>query len=189
MFPKAWRRSTKGLARVLIALAALLLALPVLAQETGRAPQYHLHAGDEITIRVHGHPDLSGDFALDDGGHVSLPLVGSLRLQGVTVRTAARRIEAALRPDYLLQPRVGVRLLQTRPVYVLGEVETPGSYPYRTGLTVMEAVALAGGYSDQADTDALSVVRARDAARRRHEAEERTRVLPGDTIRVDSRFF
>jgi len=169
--------------------ASLCLITASLAATAQTPPRHRLQAGDEIAVRVHGHPELSGEFALDGVGAASLPLLGRLALAGATIPQAEARIIAALRPDYLVAPTVSVRLLVTRPIYVLGEVEAPGSYPFRTGLTVMEAVALAGGYSDRADSDALSIVRARDTARQRRPAEERTRVLPGDTVRVGARFF
>ena len=174
----------------LLAICWLLIAsLAASVAGAEEPPRHRLQPGDEIAVRVHGHPDLSGEFALDGGGAASLPLLGRLTLAGTTIPQAEARIVAALRPDYLIAPTVSVRLLVTRPIYVLGEVEAPGSYPFRTGLTVMEAVALAGGYSDRADDGSLSIVRARDPARLRLPAAERTRVLPGDTVRVGARFF
>jgi polysaccharide export outer membrane protein len=153
------------------------------------APGYRLRPGDRLRITVFGHPDLSGAFDLDAAGRIAFPLIGQVDLAGRTPRAAERALVDRLKPDYLRQPHVGLQVLNLRPVYILGEVETPGSYAYRSGLTVMEAVALAGGFSFRADPDDIAISRARDDGRRRRQAAPDTRVLPGDTVYVDSRLF
>jgi polysaccharide export outer membrane protein len=191
--------------RCLLALALLVLTVaPVLSQvrdaraptrEPGAplpaqaAPDYRLQPGDLIRVRVYGHDDLTGDYGLDAAGVIAFPLLGPVRLDGRTLREAERVLVGALRPDYLRDPHVGVHILNPRPVYVLGEVENPGSYPYRAGLTVTEAVALAGGFTFRADEGDIRISRGRDAARRAQRAAAGTQVLPGDTVTVDSRLF
>mgnify|MGYP000373739277 CR=1 FL=1 len=153
------------------------------------APVYRLQPGDELAIRVYGHERLTGKFVLNARGAIRFPLVGRVRLGGRTRRTAAAVLIDRLKPAYLKDPQVGIRLLNPRPVYVLGEVAEPGSYPYRAGLTVTEVVALAGGFTVRADRDALRLSRGRKGREQRRAAEPRTRVLPGDTIHVGSSLF
>lgn len=153
------------------------------------APHYRLRRGDRLEIRVYGHTDLSGEFVLDGRGTIRFPLVGPVRLGGLTKGAAATRLVDRLKPDYLKQPQVGITILNPRPVYVLGEVAEPGSYPYRTGLTVTEAVALAGGFTFRADPDAIEISRGQGRSDRRRRAGSGTHVLPGDTVHVDSSLF
>jgi len=162
---------------------------PEAAAPARRAPRYRLQRGDRLEIRVYGHEKLSGEFVLDGRGTVRFPLVGPVRLGGLTKGRAATRLVTRLKPDYLKDPQVGITILNPRPVYVLGEVEEPGSYPYRSGLTVTEAVALAGGFTFRADPDAIAIRRGQARSDRRRRAGSGTQVLPGDTVHVDSSFF
>ncbi len=187
----ATRRRLRATLAALMATACALFAGagPVVAEGLDAPARYRLDAGDRIEVTVYGHEDLSGTYELDGGGSIAFPLVGPIALGGLTLRQAEAAIVGRLRPDYLKHPRVGLQVLNYRPFYILGEVKKPGSYPYRQGLTVMEAVALAGGYTYRADDDDLQIVRGRATERAPRAANERTRVLPGDTIRVPERFF
>ncbi|RDD63167.1 polysaccharide biosynthesis/export family protein [Ferruginivarius sediminum] len=166
-------------------IAMIASALPLRARDDARP--YRLVPGDRIGVTVYGHEDLSGEFRLDRSGSVSLPLAGRVALDGETLRGAEAAIVRALRPDYLRSPRVTVQVLGHRPIYVLGEVEQPGRYPYERGLTVMGAIALAGGYTEHADRTAVSVLRARGSSRRGKPADEEDAVGPGDIVRVPER--
>jgi len=169
----------------LVALVALLL--PAVADAGDGPRRYRLAPGDRLEILVHGHERLSTEATLDGAGAVSLGLVGRVRLAGLTVRQAGARIANAYEPDYLNDARVSVRVLNHEPVFVLGEVKEPGRYDYERGLTVMKAVALAGGYAYRADPDDITLVRGRSGEGRA--VSETARVLPGDTVRVGQRFF
>lgn len=147
---------------------------------------YVLGSGDNIRVTVFGHDDLSGEFLVGANGRVSLPLIGELTASGLTVRQMEKEIIDKLQPDYLKDPRVAVEVLNYRPFYILGEVNRPGSYPYVNGMRVINAVALAGGYTYRADEDDLWVTRADG---RREQATPTTQVQPGDVIEVPERFF
>src|SRR5690606_27378930 len=90
---------------------------------------------------------------------------------------------------YLRNPRVSIQVTNYRPFYILGEVKEPGSYPYVDGMTVVQAVALAGGYTYRARQDDVMIVRGGARARTKEQARQETRVLPGDIIEVPERFF
>lgn len=151
--------------------------------------QYTLGSGDQLRVTVFGHEDLSGDFLVEGSGLVSLPLVGAIPLGGKTITQAETAIIGALKPDYLKNPRVSVQVLNYRPFYIIGEVNSPGSYAYVSGMTVLEAVAIAGGFTYRAKESEMTITRGSDSSRREADAVPETLVLPGDVIKVPERFF
>ena len=106
---------------------------------------YHLAPGDNLTIVVFDQPQLSGDFIVDGGGGVLLPLVGSVSLEGLTLADAQQLIQDRLADGVLVQPAVSVRIKEYRPIFVTGSVRKPGSYNFILGETVKAATATAGG--------------------------------------------
>jgi polysaccharide export outer membrane protein len=131
---------------LLLLLLFLMLSCPVPGAESrGIAEAYRFAPGDRITINVFGHTDLSGDFLVDGAGNVSLPLVGGISISGLTVQESEEEIVRRLSDGYVRQPAVSVRINELRPIYVVGDVKMPGSYPYRYGASVLSAIALAGG--------------------------------------------
>ena len=152
-------------------------------------PQYRLGAGDKVRLIVFGHDDLSGQFEVDGSGTLSLPLVGGIQVGGRTLSEAETVIVAALKPDYLKNPRVNLQVLNYRPFYIIGEVGSPGSYPYVNGITVLEAVAIAGGFTYRARESRMGIIRGTDPSREQRDATPETVILPGDVIEIYERFF
>jgi len=147
---------------------------------------YQLGPGDLLQVSVFRHEPLSGEFTLDGTGTLALPLVGDVAADGLTPRELEAEIEDELREGrYLIDPHVSIQVLSHRPFYILGEVAAPGPYEYVAGMTLVNAVALAGGYTPRADRSSVTI--SRDHCLR--EAMAATRVLPGDVIRVPVRFF
>ncbi len=151
--------------------------------------QYRLGSGDKIQVTVFGHKDLSGEFEVDGGGVIRLPLIGEVRVGAKTIGELESSIVRKLKPDYLVNPRVSVQVLNYRPFYIIGEVKKPGSYPYVSGMKVINAIALAGGFTYRAREKQLLVLRANDPSRKKVEANQNTTILPGDIIEVPERFF
>jgi polysaccharide export outer membrane protein len=149
---------------------------------------YRLASGDQIRVTVFRHEDLSGEFQLDGLGNFSLPLVGQINADGMTVREAENAIREKLMAGYLVDPQVSVEVLNYRPFYILGEVKQPGSYPFVNGMTVLNAVALAGGYTYRASEGRITVTRGGSGGRQVR-AEPTTSILPGDIVNVPERFF
>ncbi len=172
-----------------LAASALLLSAAAVASDQAGSIEYQLGAGDRLKVTVFGHEDLSGEFTISETGTASLPLVGVLGLGGLTVRESEQAILDALKPDYLLNPRVGVEVLNYRPFYILGEVNNPGSYPYVNGMTVNEAVAIGGGFTYRAKKTEMVVIRASDAEKSEQPVSVTSTVLPGDVVKVLERFF
>jgi protein involved in polysaccharide export with SLBB domain len=156
---------------------------------TGDPLGYTLGSGDKVRVTVFNEPNLSGEFDIEPTGKISLPLVGDIKVGGLTVREAEKTITNALVQGYLTSPKVNVEVLNYRPFYIIGEVKTPGSYPYVNGMSVLTAVALAGGYTYRAREDRVTITHANDPQRRETAAGPDTLVLPGDIVRVPERFF
>ncbi|HYH22613.1 MAG TPA: polysaccharide biosynthesis/export family protein [Azospirillum sp.] len=151
---------------------------------------YLLEPGNRVRLTVFGESSLSGDFTLDPAGNVALPLVGNVPASGVTAKTLAKRIEDLLKKDaYLQDPKAAIEVQTFRPFYVLGEVRAPGEFPYTSGMTVLSAVARAGGYDYRAREGEVVLVRVVDGDQKDYRAVERTPILPGDIVRVLQRRF
>ena len=150
------------------------------------ASGYRLGPGDRLQVTIFRQPEMSGEFTLDGAGRLSLPLLGELKAGGLTTRELENEIRQQLEiKGFLVNAQVSIQLLTYRPIYVLGEVDNPGSYEYREGMTVTNAIALAGGYTYRA-------IRSKVTIERRgclFEATPETLVQPGDIITVLERFF
>jgi polysaccharide export outer membrane protein len=170
-----------------------LLGVTMLASAVARADEamqdYRLGSGDRVKIVVFGQPELSGEFSVDGRGRLSLPLIQAVTVEGLTLRETERAITDKLHPEFLKNPRVSVDIATYRPIYVLGEVRTPGSYAYVSGMTVLQAVALAGGYTYRAKKSGVRIVRAARGTEEKERANELTRLQPGDVVEVPERFF
>jgi len=150
---------------------------------------YRLGPGDQVRMTVFRHEDLSGEFEIDGEGFFAMPLVGEIMTAGMTARELENEIETRLKGGgYLVSPQVSIEVLNYRPFYIIGEVNNPGSYQYVNGMTLINAVALAGGFSYRADQDDVVISRGGSEGTR-IEALPDTAVLPGDIIEVPERFF
>jgi polysaccharide export outer membrane protein len=146
---------------------------------------YLLDPGNKVRVTVFNEPNLSGEFILDPVGNLALPLVGNVPAAGITAKTLGSRIEDMLKRANLMQdPKVSVEVQTFRPFYVLGEVRSAGEFPYVSGMTVLSAIARAGGYDYRAREDSVVLVRTVQGKQTYYRASERTPILPGDIIKV-----
>ncbi|MEE4173833.1 MAG: polysaccharide biosynthesis/export family protein [Xanthomonadales bacterium] len=180
--------------RATVALLLVLLSTAAWAatQEIADGPvseNYRLGPGDRISVNVFNHPDLSGDYTLDGSGRFPMLLIGQVEGAGKTAAELEVAIVDALRPDYLVNPRVTVQVLTYRPFYIIGEINSAGDYPYVDGMTYLNAIAIAGGYTFRAKQDIVYVIRAGDPEEEEIRLPVSDRVQPGDIIRVDERMF
>ena len=181
-----------------VALALLLivgLATPAtgVAESDGngaaRTPEYALGAGDRVKVTVFGERDLSGTFEIGGDGIMAFPLIGKVQAGGLTPRALEGEITARLKDGYLKKPQVSAEVVNYRPFYILGEVKQPGSYPYVSGMTVITAVALGGGFTNRARKASFYITRASDPEGAKRAVGTDAVVLPGDIVRVRERFF
>lgn len=146
---------------------------------------YVLEVDNTIRVTVFGQENLSGDYKIDPGGRVSLPLIDSVPAAGKTAAGVAQAISDTLKNGgYLHDPKTTVEVLNFRPFYVLGEVRQPGEFTYSLGMTVLSAVARAGGYDYRAREGEAVLVRIVNGQQIEYHAQERTPILPGDIIKV-----
>ena len=183
---------------LLVAVAALCAAAfapaAVSAQEATAAevrvlPEYRLGSCDKGRVITYGEESLTGEFFVGGSGNISLPLIGEVKAQGLTIPEIQTSIQTALKEGYLRDPRVSVEVLNYRPFYILGEVESPGEYPYTNGLSVLNAVATAGGFTYRANNRRVFIKRSDTDDEREFPLTPMTPVAPGDTIRIAERFF
>jgi polysaccharide export outer membrane protein len=145
---------------------------------------YRLGTGDKVRVIVFGEDDLGGEFQIDDGGFIRLPLIGQLKAADLTPRELETRITAALADGYLNQPRVSVEVTDYRPFYIIGEVNKPGQYPYVNDMSVLNAIALGGGYTIKASDSTVYIRREGTTKEQEFPAEPATKIHPGDVVRV-----
>ena len=155
---------------------------------TGDLLAYRLGSGDRVRLTVFRHPDLSGEFVVDGQGKLALPLVGEISAGDLSVRELEERVGVSLRQGFLVDPQVSVEVLNYRPFYILGEVRSPGGYPFVSGMTVLNAVALAGGYTYRARVGGVTITRGGANGATLGAASD-SAILPGDVIEVPERFF
>lgn len=154
-----------------------------------QAIDYLLGPGDKVRVTVYGEESLSGEFFVAGSGLMSLPLIGEIKVGGMTVGQFQTAVQDKLKDGYLKDPRVSAEVLTFRPFYILGEVEKPGTYPYTSGLTVLNAVATAGGFTYRADKKSVYIKHNGETSEVKGELKPSTLVAPGDTIRIGERFF
>lgn len=149
---------------------------------------YILGPGDKVAIQVFGQDDLTIETILGNSGKINYPFLGEIEVSGLTVKQVEQFIERGLKGDYLVSPNVYVQVVQYRPFYIHGEVKKPGGYPYHPGMTVNQAVALAGGLTDRADDEKISLFKEGDK-NTKQKASLEYKVNAGDTITIEQRFF
>jgi protein involved in polysaccharide export with SLBB domain len=157
---------------------------------SGSAVATHLQPGDRLKITVYGEEALTGEYDINPNGYVLMPLIGAIRAAGRTQVEFGRDIAGSYRRRGLLQdPNVTVAVITFRPFYVLGEAERPGEYPFRSGLNVHAAVAMAGGFTYRASRSIVLIRHAGEEIWKEYPLTEAVVIAPGDLIRIPERYF
>ena len=150
---------------------------------------YRLDAGDKLRVVVYGQEGLTNTYAIDAGGAITMPLIGSVPARGRTPAGLASAISAKLRNGYIREPSVAVEIEAYRPFFILGEVAAPGQYPYVPNMSVESAVAIAGGFSPRARRDRVTLTHTDNSGSSRIVVSLGTALGPGDTVLVGERWF
>jgi polysaccharide export outer membrane protein len=152
---------------------------------------YRLGHGDRLSVQVYGESELSKEYAIGSNGRLSFPFIGEVPVMGLTAIEVGQRLTDALRGDYLIDPKVTVTVVRYRPIYVNGEVKSPGAMDFEPGLTVRQAISLAGGMTDRAS--ARKIYRVPAGGPRNSGKPQKVgldvRLSPGDTITIEESFF
>lgn len=151
---------------------------------------YRLGSGDQIRVTVYGLEALNNSYMIGDGGSISLPLIEPIAVEGKTVHEVELVIAQALADrKIVLQPSVSAQIEKYRPIYITGQVQKPGAYPFEPGLSVATAVVLAGGYTFRADSKRVEIARKTTKGLIRGSAGPDSVIMPGDTVTVYESWF
>ena len=153
---------------------------------------YRLGAGDKIRVFVFGEEEMSGEFEVSNQGNVSLPYIQDVKAQGLESSELEKRIEKRYIDEGILKnPKISVEVLEYRPFYIHGEVNQSGEFPYKSGMDIRNAVAVAGGYTYRADNDTVYIRRegATDVFKVDLSKDKSFAIYPGDNIQIPERFF
>jgi len=149
-----------------------------------------LQTGDDLKVIVFGEDALSGIYAISPAGTVEMPLIGPVMAAGRTRADVERAITKAYTAGKFIQePKITVSVVTYRPIYVFGEVSTPGKYAYTSGLDVLTAVATAGGFTYRASKTSVLIRHPGDEVWQEYSLAAPLAVEPGDLIRIPERYF
>ena len=120
-----------------------------------------LGPGDKIVITVFGEKDLSGKHRISGEGTINFPLLGLVKVLGLTPPKVAKKLSDKLRKGYLKNPHVSVYvdIYTSRKISVMGSVRRPGTFNYINNMSVIEAITLAGGFTPLASKNSTRVTR------------------------------
>ncbi len=149
-----------------------------------------IQAGDRLTVTVYGEPNLTGVYDVTPSGFVNLPLIGDVKAVGRSNAELQREIaDRYSRGKFLQEPQVTVAVVEYRPIYIAGEVKSPGSYPYRPGLNVLTAVTVAGGLTYRGSRDKIYLQRSGEQVWNEYPQLSSVTIMPGDLIRIPERYY
>jgi polysaccharide export outer membrane protein len=176
-----------------LTLASLTACAP--GGETATLPPYtsdgyKLGSGDELRIITFGEDQLTGEFSVDDQGRIDLPLLGNVQAAGLTPQELGKRISTGLNHTGVTRDAsVAVQVLAYRPIFVLGEVAKPGQFAYQPGMTMLTAVAVAGGFTYRGVQDYADDVRSQNGQATEGSITPDSFLAPGDVVKVYQRRF
>jgi polysaccharide export outer membrane protein len=153
------------------------------------APAYTLDSGDKLRVVVFGQDGITNSYTVDAGGNVNLPLIGTVPARGYTTQQLSKMIADRLKQGYVREPHVSVEVENYRPFFILGEVTSPGQYPYVANMTAETAIAIAGGFGPRAKKSKVELTRNAPGAQFHGEVPLNFPLRPGDTIEVKERWF
>ena len=150
---------------------------------------YTLDTGDVLRVTVYGEAEMTRSYRVEDGGAISLPLIGSVQVRGMTTQMAASSITASLAAGYIREPSVAVEVEAYRPFFIQGAIKSAGQFPYVYGMTVRAAISTAGGYSDTANRTRAIVYRRQGKEMAKGAVDLDFPIYPGDVVVVSERWF
>ncbi|GGN53019.1 polysaccharide export protein [Novosphingobium indicum] len=151
--------------------------------------EYRLSRGDRLKLDVFREDTISGEYVISDQGTIGLPMVGDVQAAGKTLAQLRTELAATLRKEYVRDARINLDVVSYRPIYILGEVQKPGEYGYSDRMTVHALVAKAGGFTYRANEKVVYIRHVDDAEESAYKLTSGATVLPGDTVRIDQRYF
>jgi protein involved in polysaccharide export with SLBB domain len=161
----------------------------IAALKTAATAAPPLQPGEKLHVLVYDEPSLTSDYVIDPSGYLSMPVIGSLKVAGLTPKQLQDQIVTALQAAHMRAPNVTVEVTEFRPFYILGEVDKPGAYPYIGGLNIMSAIAIAGGQTYRADQSHVMIQHVGETTMHSYDLDWPIPILPGDIIQVPRRYI
>jgi len=186
--------------KILLLLLVMCAAGYAYSESDEESTPYRINSGDVLSISVYGESDLNKKVRVSGEGMIKFPLLGEVEISGLTVEGVTQRLEELLERDYFVNPEVTVFIEEHAKFNILGEVKNPGTYELKGPFTVVDAVALAGGFTDIAHPNGVRVVRDEDGEKKvikvpvgsilksGNKAKDIS-IREGDTIVVPESFF
>jgi len=168
--------------------ASPYMSAPAAFHESIQQP-YRLDAGDRLRVTVFSQADLTNTYEVDKAGYLAFPLVGAVPARGRTVKGIERDIAKKLAAGFVRNPDVTVEIDRYRPFFIMGEVANAGQYTYVPGMTVQNAIAIAGGFSARASQQSADITRQINGKVITGRVPITDPILPGDTINLRERLF
>jgi polysaccharide export outer membrane protein len=165
----------KGKISFIILFIYILFNLELLYAQSQNETEYTIYPNDLLEITVYEEPDLTKIVRVSQDGTITYPLLGNVKAAGLTVKQLEEKLKELLEADYLVNAQVSVFVKEHAKISVLGQVREPKSYELKGGLTLLGAIALAGGFTDQADPQRVKVIR-------REDGQEKTMLI--DTLEI-----
>ena len=186
---------TRGMMLLVVALTAAVLGgcatykpAPKVFHEATIQP-YRLDSGDRLRVTVFEQASLTNTYTVDQAGYIAFPLVGQVAARGATVSQLEGALAQKLRQGFLRDPDVTIEIDRYRSIFVMGEVGQPGQYTYVPGMTVLNAIAISGGFSARANQRDVDVTRKINGNILTGRVPITDPILAGDTIYVRERLF
>ena len=153
-------------------------------------PEYKVGIGDKLKVSVYNSDKLSGDYQIAGDGKIAMPILGRVFVSGLTLREITALLTAQLEQGgYLIDPKVTVDVTGYRSVYILGEVQKPGQYPFTEGMTIYQLVAQAGGFTYRANRKTVKLRHEGEANEVKYSVVSGSAIKPGDTVVIMQRYF
>lgn len=150
---------------------------------------YRLGSGDRLRITVFEQDNLTNTYTVDQAGYIAFPLIGQVAARGSTLAQLEGTIAQKLRQGYLRDPDVSIEIDRYRSIFIMGEVGQPGQYSYVPGMTVQNAVAVAGGFTPRANQRDIDITRNVNGEIMTGRVPITDPILAGDTLYVRERLF
>lgn len=153
----------------------LLVFIFSLPSPKAHAQEYVVNGGDILTISVWGEEDMDQELTVNENGDISFPLIGKVKVEGLTLQRVDEEITGLLQKDYFVNPDVTVSMAILQ-FFITGEVKSPGAYPILGNITPLQAVTLAGGFTDFS-SHTVKIIR---------KEEDRVRTIKVNVDKIDS---
>jgi len=152
--------------------------------------EYVLSSGDTVSVTVFNEPEMSvPSVRVPKVGKVTFPLIGDVKVSGLTIRKLKKILTKRFKDGYLKNPQLVISILKYRPFFVNGEVKSPGGYPYVEGLTIRKAIAISGGLTDRASLKKIGLISEKSKKKRKYEKSLETVMKPGDILTIGEALF